>query len=103
MKKLLKELENEGQFAPHCIVRYLKRNNYLNVSEILKHLENLEQLGYKYPILIDALYQFYDLFAVELFQLHCLTLKRERSDRKFCAKHSNSSKKFGYCQKYDLV
>ena len=85
MKKLLRELrelrEIEGHFAPLYIVRYLRRHNYLNVSEILKHLENLEHYGYRYPFLLDAMYEFYDLFAVELFQLHRFTL-RERSDHK---------------------
>jgi hypothetical protein len=84
MNKLIKELSNEGAFAPACIVRYLKRRHYLNVSEILRHLENIESYGFRQIILIFAIYEFYDLYAVELFQLHReIFTQSERSERKY--------------------
>jgi hypothetical protein len=89
MKILLKELGKEGAFAPFLVYNYLCRNNYLNVSTILRHLENLEHYGFKQPKLIEAIYGFYDLYAQELFITPGLTLKRERSDRISRAKHAN--------------
>lgn len=72
MKKLIRELRNEGsttKCAPMCVYRYLLRNRYLNVSEILAHLENLLEYGYMRndAHFINAVYEFYDMWAYELF------------------------------------
>lgn len=71
MKKLLRELRKRVEEQTSCpslhLCNYLMRNKYLKVTDILIHLDNLENHGYKYPELIDAIQQFYDMFADELF------------------------------------
>jgi hypothetical protein len=82
-KNFIKKGIRRDHEDPSLIVcEYLSRCNYLNVSDILKHLENLENYGCLDDDVLDAIYRFYDRYADELF-IHPrnFLLKSDRRER----------------------